>query len=87
MLKHPTKPRKIIHEALLDVHPDDPLAVANYTTAQRSVQRKRNKNNISLPIPISLENIKIHEELKLTNTVINFCYMIIKKVTMVRGSL
>ena len=31
-------PRKIIHEVLLDVHPDDPLTVANYTTAQRSVQ-------------------------------------------------
>ncbi|CAF3873782.1 unnamed protein product [Rotaria sordida] len=61
-------PRKIIHEALLDVHPGDASAVQNYRTVQRSVQRKRKKNDMPLSTPLSFENIIIPEELKLTNT-------------------
>jgi hypothetical protein len=54
-------PRKIIHEALLDVHPGDASAISNYNAAQRSVERK--KNNVSVAAPILFKNIKISEEL------------------------
>ena len=60
-------PRKIIHEAFLDIHPSDALAVSNYNSAQRSAERKRKKNEVLIPAPTSFDDIKIPEELKLTN--------------------
>ena len=61
-------PRKIIHEMLLDVDPGDASSISSYTTAQRSIARKRKKNDIPLPTPSSFESIVIPEQLKLTNT-------------------
>jgi len=60
-------PRKIIHEALLDVHPADGSIITNYNSAQRTVERKRKKNDVSIATPTSFKNIKIPDELKLTN--------------------
>jgi len=61
-------PRKIIHEALLDVHPADGSTITNYNSAQRAVERKRKRNDVSIAAPTSFKNIKIPDELKLTNT-------------------
>jgi hypothetical protein len=60
-------PRKIIHGALLDIHPGDASAISDYKSAQRSIERKRKKNSIPLPSPVSFADIKIPDELKLTN--------------------
>ena len=61
-------PRKIIHEALLSVHPDDASGIDNYSALQRTIERKRKNKNIPLPTPASFEDIKIPEELQITNT-------------------
>ena len=61
-------PRRIIHEALLNGHEDNSLALPSYTASQRSIGRKRKKNNISLPNPTYFQDIIIPEQLKLIHT-------------------
>ncbi|CAF2935955.1 unnamed protein product [Rotaria sp. Silwood2] len=61
-------PRRIIHEALLNVHKDDALALPSYAASQRLIGRKRKKNNISLPNPTCFQDIVIPDQLKLTNS-------------------
>jgi hypothetical protein len=65
--------RKIIHELLLDIDPDDASTVStrNYTTSQYSIVRKRKKNDIPVSTSISFENIIM---------VINFYYVIMTKM-------
>ena len=60
-------PRKIIHEAFLDIHPADASAISNYSWAQRLVERKRKRNDIPVSAPQSFEDITIPQELKFTN--------------------
>ncbi|CAF4336433.1 unnamed protein product [Rotaria sp. Silwood2] len=61
-------PRRIIHEALLNVHKDDALVLPSYAASQRLIGRKRKKNNISLPNPTCFQDIVIPDQLKLTNS-------------------
>ncbi len=46
-------PRKIIHEALLDVHPADAAPITNYNSAQRTIERKCQQNDISIAVAAS----------------------------------
>ena len=56
-------PRRIIHEALLTIEQDDEAAVPSYSSSQRTIQRKRKKNDIPLPTPSSFDDIAIPAEL------------------------
>ncbi|CAF5148257.1 unnamed protein product, partial [Rotaria socialis] len=38
-------PRRIIHEVLLGISKEDGTAVPNYSSSQRTIQRKRKKRN------------------------------------------
>ncbi|CAF1001416.1 unnamed protein product [Didymodactylos carnosus] len=60
-------PRRIINEALLDVHKDDGTAIPSYTASQHTIERKRKKDDIPLPRPTSFEDISISQQLTVTN--------------------
>ncbi|CAF2617287.1 unnamed protein product [Rotaria sp. Silwood2] len=60
-------PRRVINEALLTISKDDGAAVPNYTSSQRTIERKRKKKDIPLPRPKSFNEIRISDELKATN--------------------
>ncbi|CAF4491985.1 unnamed protein product, partial [Rotaria sp. Silwood2] len=60
-------PRRIIHEALLNVNKHDGTAVPNYYSSQRTIERKRKKKDIPLPRPTSLDEVHIPDELQITN--------------------
>ncbi|CAF0775449.1 unnamed protein product [Adineta steineri] len=60
-------PRRIIHEVLLSIDKNDGTAVPTYSSSQRTIERKRKKNDLPLPSPKSLSEIQIPDELKLTN--------------------
>ncbi|CAF4499777.1 unnamed protein product, partial [Rotaria sp. Silwood2] len=60
-------PRRIIHEALLNVNKHDGTAVPNYYSCQRTIERKRKKKDIPLPRPTSLDEVHIPDELQITN--------------------
>ena len=66
MISHDA-PRRIIHEVLLSVDQNDGTAVPNYSASQRTIQRKRKKNDIALPTPSSFGDIQIPAELQVTN--------------------
>ncbi|CAF1363072.1 unnamed protein product [Didymodactylos carnosus] len=55
------------NEALLDVHKDDGAAIPSYTASQRTIERKRKKDDIPLPRPTSFEDISIPQQLTVTN--------------------
>ena len=61
-------PRRIIHEALLTIEQDDEAAVPSYSSSQRTIQRKRKKNDIPLPTPSSFDDIAIPAEFTVTNS-------------------
>ncbi|CAF1410720.1 unnamed protein product, partial [Didymodactylos carnosus] len=52
---------------LLDVHKDDGTAILSYTASQRTIERKRKKDDIPLPRPTSFEDISIPQQLIVTN--------------------
>lgn len=60
-------PRRIINEALTIVSKDDGTAVPNYTSSQRTIERKRRKKDIPLPRPKSFDDIMIPDGLKVTH--------------------
>lgn len=60
-------PRRIIHEALLNVDQSDASAVPSYYASQRTIERKRKKNDIPLPRPQTYRDIVIPNELQVTN--------------------
>ena len=60
-------PRIIIHKALVNVDKENGTAVPNYYSSQRTIERKRKKNDVPLPRPTSLSEIAIPDELKVTN--------------------
>jgi hypothetical protein len=60
-------PRRIIHEALLNIDKNDGAAVPTYYTSQRTIQRKRKRNDIPLPRPQTFSEIVIPDELQITN--------------------
>jgi len=60
-------PRRIIHQAFLSVYKKDGSAVPNYSSAQRTIERKRKKEYLPLPRPTSFNDILIPDELKVTN--------------------
>ncbi len=60
-------PRRIIHQALLNVDKINGAAVPNYSSSQRTIERKRKKKDIPLPRPTSFNEILIPDELKVTN--------------------
>ena len=60
-------PRRIIHEALLDIDKIDSAAVPTYSSSQRTIERKRKKQDIPLPRPQAFADICIPNELKVTN--------------------
>ncbi|CAF1483628.1 unnamed protein product, partial [Rotaria sordida] len=60
-------PRRIIHEALLNVDKNDGAAVPTYHSSQRTIERKRKRNNIPLPRPQTYAEIVIPDELQVTN--------------------
>ena len=60
-------PRRIIHEVLLSINKNDGTAVPNYSSAQRTIERKRKRNDLPLPTPKSFRDICIPDELKITN--------------------
>lgn len=66
MISH-DPPRRIIHETLLSIDRNDGVAVPNYFSSQRTIQRKRKRNDIPLPSPTSFNDIEIPNELKVTN--------------------
>jgi len=57
----------IIHQALLNVNTNNGTSVPNYSPSQRTIERKRKKQDIALPRPISFEDIYIPDEFRLTN--------------------
>lgn len=60
-------PRRIIHQAFLNINKKDGSAVPNYSSAQRTIERKRKKEDLPLPRPASFNDILIPDELKVTN--------------------
>lgn len=60
-------PRRIINEALLNVDKHDGTAVPNYPSSQRTIERKRKRNDIALPSPTSFNDVNIPDELRVTN--------------------
>ncbi|CAF3602513.1 unnamed protein product [Rotaria socialis] len=60
-------PRRIIHEVLLGISKEDGTAVPNYSSSQRTIQRKRKKKEMPLPRPKSFDEIHIPDELRVTN--------------------
>ena len=60
--------RRISHQALLNVNKNNVTAVPSYSASQRTIERKRKKQDIPLPTPNSLTDIYIPEELRVTNT-------------------
>ncbi|CAF4598316.1 unnamed protein product, partial [Rotaria sp. Silwood1] len=60
-------PRRIIHQALLNVNKNDASAVPNYSSAQRTIERKRKKQDLPLSRPTSFNDILIPDALKVTN--------------------
>ena len=60
-------PRRIINEALAYVDKNDGTAVPTYTSSQRTIERKRKKQDLPLPKPRSLGDLIILDELRLTN--------------------
>jgi hypothetical protein len=60
-------PRRIIHQALLNVNKNDGSAVPNYSSSQRTFERKRKKQDLPLPRSTSFNDIFIPDELKVTN--------------------
>jgi hypothetical protein len=61
-------PRRIIHEALLNIDQADGAAVPTYYSSQRTIERKRKKNDIPLPRPQTFSEILIPDELQITNS-------------------
>jgi hypothetical protein len=49
--------RRIIHEALLNVDQNDDTAVPTYYSSQRTIERKRKKND-TIPIDIYLKRAR-----------------------------
>ena len=60
-------PRRIIHEALLHINKNDGTVVPNYPSTQHTIERKRKQQDKPLPIPTSLNDISIPDELRVTN--------------------
>lgn len=60
-------PRRIINEALLEIDKHDGTAVPTYSSSQRTIERKRKRNDIALPTPTSFNEIHILDELRVTN--------------------
>ena len=61
-------PRRIIHEALLNVDKEDATALPGYTASQRTIGCRHKANDIPLSSPTSFQDIIIPQELKLTNS-------------------
>ncbi len=61
-------PRRIIHETLLNIDLADGAAVPTYYASQRTIERKRKKNDIPLPRPQTFSEILIPDELQITNS-------------------
>ena len=62
----------IIHEALLDINKEEGTAVPTYYSSQRTIERKRKRNDIPLPRPQAFTEIVIPDELQLTNVAARF---------------
>ncbi|CAM4846255.1 unnamed protein product, partial [Rotaria magnacalcarata] len=60
-------PRRIIHQALLNVNKNNGSAVPNYSSNQRTIERRRKKQDIPIPTPITFTDINIPDELRTTN--------------------
>ncbi|CAF1226573.1 unnamed protein product [Rotaria sordida] len=60
-------PRKIINEALLNVHKNNETVLPSYAALQRIIGCKCKKNIILLPCSISFRNIIISQQFKLTS--------------------
>ena len=67
-------PRRIIHEALLNIDKENGTAVPNYYSSQRTIARKRKKNDIPSPRPTAFDETLFPDELKVTNGVNRFLF-------------
>ena len=65
-------PRRIIHEALLNVDKNDAATVTTYHSSQRTIQRKRKRNDIVLPPSRAYAEMVIPHELQITNVGVRF---------------
>ncbi|CAF4623355.1 unnamed protein product [Didymodactylos carnosus] len=61
-------PRRIINEALLNIHTDDGTTIPSYTSSQRTIERNHKRNGIPLPRPTSFGDISIPAELRITSS-------------------
>ncbi|CAF1234995.1 unnamed protein product [Rotaria sp. Silwood1] len=60
-------PRRITYETLHNVDKNDGAAVSTYHSSQRTIEHKRQRNDIPLPRPLIYTEIVIPDELQITN--------------------